>query len=254
MSIGIGETLRGAREQQGRTIDEASRATRVRTDYLHALEDERFDLIGGDVYAKGFLATYARWLGLDAEPLLDLYREQVQRGDYDPHALVEHPVAKPASQGATNWVVWAAVLILVLLGAFGIVGTLGGRTPQPAAEPQIDASDTEDPTEPSATPTESATPTPSPTPTDVDLTLLLEGNSWARVQAGGEVVYVGTLRAGEQREFTAEDQILLRLGNAGQVRLVLNGEDLGTLGASGDVIDVACTPSECTLQEDEATA
>lgn len=252
MSIGIGEALRAAREEQGRTIEEASRATRVRADYLRALEEERFDRIGGDVYAKGFLATYARWLGLDAEPLLERYRREVQRGDYDPHALVEHPVARPAKEGATNWVMWAAVVVLVVLVGLGVIGTFGGRTPPQATEPGIDGSPSPsatDRTEPASGSEE--TPTPSPTPTEVDLALLMEGSSWMRVQVDGEVVFEGTVPAGEQRSFSATSEVQMRLGNAGDVRLVLNGEDLGSIGGRGEVVEIVCEPADCRLASED---
>jgi cytoskeleton protein RodZ len=47
----------------------------VRETYLAALETEEFDALGGDVYARGFIAAYARFLRLDPQPLLDAHRE-----------------------------------------------------------------------------------------------------------------------------------------------------------------------------------
>lgn len=252
MSIGIGEPLRAAREDQGRTIEEASRATRVRADYLRALEEERFDVLGGDVYAKGFLATYARWLDLDPEPLLERYREQVQAGDYDAHALIEHPVARPPAEGASNWIVWGAVLGVVLLAALAIIGTFGGRSPQPAAEPGI-GTPSPSPGATDRTPaTETTpTPTPSPTPTSVELEVLVEADSWMRVRSGDEVLFEGTLRSGATRSFSDPDDLRLRLGNAGGVRLILNGEEVGSVGPRGAVVEVTCTPTGCTAEGDE---
>jgi Helix-turn-helix domain len=48
--------------------------THIRTRYLKALEDERFDLIPGDAYVRGFLRTYADYLGLDSELFVDEYK------------------------------------------------------------------------------------------------------------------------------------------------------------------------------------
>src|SRR6266516_5828475 len=76
----IGETLRSAREEQGKSIAEAATATRIRSSYIEALEQERFDELGGSVYAKGFLRSYASFLGLDPEPLLETYHAS-QPGD-----------------------------------------------------------------------------------------------------------------------------------------------------------------------------
>ncbi|HEX2025849.1 MAG TPA: helix-turn-helix domain-containing protein [Actinomycetota bacterium] len=62
--IGLGRALRTAREKLGKSLETASRETRVRTEYLEALEHERFEALGSDVYIRGFLRSYARYLGL----------------------------------------------------------------------------------------------------------------------------------------------------------------------------------------------
>src|SRR5690606_22206061 len=67
MATGIGETLRAARHQRGRTIADAAAATRVREYYLAALEQDDFAALGGDVYVKGFLLRHAKYLGLDPD-------------------------------------------------------------------------------------------------------------------------------------------------------------------------------------------
>ena len=61
---------------QGRSLDQAADATRIKASYLEALEQERFDELGGSVYAKGFLRSYAGYLGIDPAPLLEAYRAQ----------------------------------------------------------------------------------------------------------------------------------------------------------------------------------
>ncbi len=70
----IGSSLRGARMRQGLELSEVERETRIRAKYLGALEDERFDVLPGDAYAKGFLRTYADYLGLDAQRFVDEYK------------------------------------------------------------------------------------------------------------------------------------------------------------------------------------
>src|SRR5205085_4395634 len=59
---GVGTALRAAREEQGLSIEEASRDTKLRSDQLQALEDERFERLLGDVYVRGSLRSYARYL------------------------------------------------------------------------------------------------------------------------------------------------------------------------------------------------
>lgn len=246
--IGIGEVLRTAREEQGRTLEEASRDTRVRTDYLRALEDEHFGSFGGDVYAKGFLSTYARYLKLDPGPLLERYRRYAQHDEYDTTALASGSVAKPPLGPPPTWIAWAIVAVLVVGGAVAIVNVFGGRAPDPAGEqtappqPAATRTETEAPTE--ETPTETASP--SPTYEGVNLILAFEERSWVSIAIDGETVREATVEAGEALSFEGEEEIQVRFGNAGGVRVELNGEDLGPQGGRGEVVTVTFTPDGAT--------
>jgi cytoskeleton protein RodZ len=59
----IGSSLRAARMRQRLELSQAERDTRIRAKYLGALEDERFDVLLGPAYTKGFLRSYADYLG-----------------------------------------------------------------------------------------------------------------------------------------------------------------------------------------------
>ncbi|HEX4835349.1 MAG TPA: RodZ domain-containing protein [bacterium] len=72
-SLGIGERLRTTREARGLSLDEVEASIRIRRRYLDALEAEAFHEIPGPAYVKGFLRTYAVYLGLPAEELVAMY-------------------------------------------------------------------------------------------------------------------------------------------------------------------------------------
>jgi cytoskeleton protein RodZ len=74
MATGIGETLREARRRRGYSLADAAASTRVRESHLAALEEDEFGALGSDVYVRGFLRSYAKFLGLDADALLEQYR------------------------------------------------------------------------------------------------------------------------------------------------------------------------------------
>ena len=69
----IGNSLREARLRQGLEFVEVEQATKIRGKYLRALEDEQFDILPGQTYVKGFLRTYAEYLGLDGQLYVDEY-------------------------------------------------------------------------------------------------------------------------------------------------------------------------------------
>ena len=69
----IGERLEEGRKRKGVTIREASEATKIRGDYLMAMEDNSFDIALPQVYVRGFLKNYARYLKLDPQKVLTDY-------------------------------------------------------------------------------------------------------------------------------------------------------------------------------------
>lgn len=249
MSLGIGDALREARETQGRTPEDAARSIHTRVDYIHALETERFEVFGADTYAKGFLKEYARYLGLDPEPLLVIYREHVGEQELATSALIAAPVARPQRATPSPWIGWVLAGVLGLVGLAGLGNLLGSRTPEPATTqtppPQPAVTDT-----PSEDGSVVAEPSPAPTPTfdGVNLLLAFEEDSWIRVEVDGQQIEEGVITAGETREYEADEEVTIRYGNAGGVRVEFNGDGMGTPGGRGEVIEVTYTPDGPTTE------
>lgn len=244
MSIGIGEALREAREERSRTIADAAHALRVRTEYIEALEDEQFEVFGADTYARGHLRNYANYLGIDPQPLLDKYDRYVRREDTTAHQFADAPVAVVQREPLPRWVVGMGVVVLVVAAA-ALISTFGSRTPDPSAQPTIPTSpppqETSTPPPPGRS---SPTPTNSPTPTfeGVNLTLAFEERCWVRVWSDGAVIDEATYEAGEVRTYTGEDEVAVRFGAPGNVRVEHNGESLGFAGSPGNPITVTYGP------------
>ena len=175
---GIGEQLREARRRKGRSLDDCERETRINRHYLEALEAERFDALPAPVYARGFLRSYGRSLGLDGDALVArMPRDLPRPAGLEPMAGLRRsdPGAPPPVRArwlAIGGAVVAAVLILALVvtqctggDAESVApGVLPGQeTPAVTltVAPTASAS-----TEPTGTPTAiaTATPTTSPTP------------------------------------------------------------------------------------------
>src|SRR6266545_3232486 len=72
----IGSSLREARERQEITLPQVEAGTKIRGKYLRALEEERFDQLPAETYVKGFLRTYAEYLGLDGQLYVDEYNSR----------------------------------------------------------------------------------------------------------------------------------------------------------------------------------
>jgi len=83
-----GARLRRARLTRGFEVDDVASATKISPAYLRFLEEERFDDLPAAVYVRGFIAAYARYLGLDAHAVSRSYTNRYE----------EHRRAKPKSR------------------------------------------------------------------------------------------------------------------------------------------------------------
>jgi len=77
----IGNSLRDARTRKGLDFPELEQGTKIRAKYLRALEDEAFETLPSATYVKGFLRTYADYLGLDGQLYVDEYNVRYGSGD-----------------------------------------------------------------------------------------------------------------------------------------------------------------------------
>lgn len=247
MSTGIGDALKEAREAQGRTLEDVARAVRARIEQLRALEEEQFDLFPGEVYAKGFLRSYAIELGLDPAPLLDVYRSQVSSPHEIPAStLVTGTVPQgPRRTTPPPWLAWVLIGVAVVAGLAFLGMISQGFLPESASSEEVASP----PPAPAPAPEVAEEPDPQPEPEPepepvydgLEMLVTFEASSWIRVTLDGVVVQQGTVATGETRPYQADERIALRIGNAGGVRIELNGHDLGTMGASGAVVEVGWT-------------
>jgi hypothetical protein len=143
MANGVGPTLREARKRREIEISAVEEATRIRPRFLRAIENEEWDVLPGGVYTRGFIRTYAAYLGLDGERLAEDYRREVEETGGGREPGVEHTgVAGGRAPGARRGVGragWIAVAAVVLIAALVIVtlpeGGGGGGTTEIARQP-----------------------------------------------------------------------------------------------------------------------
>lgn len=76
-STAVGAFLRASRLRRGEDLAEVASQLRIRNVYLEAIEDGRFEELPGNTYAVGFIRTYAEYLGLDGERVVERYRDEI---------------------------------------------------------------------------------------------------------------------------------------------------------------------------------
>jgi cytoskeletal protein RodZ len=112
--------LQRARQARGLTLEEVERDTRISRRYLQALETENFGLLPAPVYARGFLRTYARYLGMEPANLLPLFPVgYVEEPVLQPWPKVARPRTWPSSGLLTGAVVGVLILVVALLYSLG---------------------------------------------------------------------------------------------------------------------------------------
>ena len=202
----IGNSLREARLRQSLELSDVERATKIRPKYLRALEDEQFELLPAQTYVKGFLNTYAEFLGLDGQLYVDEYNSRyVTREEDEPFR------PRRSSQGTRNRRLESSVVLVTLVGiavVFGLVIAAwksGDDTPNTA--PIADAG--------LRTPTE-----------NLLVVRGTRGSSRMEVRRNsqeGALVFSGTIRNGREVPFRIGKKLWLYVQRPAAVDLVVNG-------------------------------
>jgi cytoskeletal protein RodZ len=144
-AVGIGERLREARMRQKVDVADVEAATKIRAKYLRALENEEFGLLPGNTFVKTFLRTYAEYLGLDPQLLLEEYRASYEpraEGEMQQYSVAARqrrperrrpPRAAPGPPGPGTALI---VLVGVVLVIFAILGLTSDSEPEESASTQ----------------------------------------------------------------------------------------------------------------------
>jgi len=124
MESRIGTILREARKRRKIDLSEVEAATKIRLRYLQAIENDEWDALPGGVYTRGFIRTYASFLGLDGERIADDYRKSVEAAEPEPAARTTSAPLGPAGRwtAARNWLAIAAVILVAVLAITVIPG------------------------------------------------------------------------------------------------------------------------------------
>jgi hypothetical protein len=202
----IGGSLREARLKRGLTPADVQKAIRIRDRYLQALEEERWEVLPGDAYVKGFLRTYADYLGLDGNLYVDEYNNRFAHSEELP--FVPERFARSGrrqTQGGGGFLRWVVALVVILaivaaVAAWQLSGSSGNdkQSAPPESTPTTTATTT--PTKPHKKPAKKrkhhvavALPTHA-------LLVASRGDCWLWIRSGGAsgpTVYEATLAQGK---------------------------------------------------------
>jgi cytoskeleton protein RodZ len=212
----IGTSLREARLRRQIDFPEAEYGTKIRSRYLRALEDERFELLPSHTYIKGFLRTYAEYLGLDGQLYVDEYNSRYVIGEEDGPVRTARRVPAARARRAErreSRIVLLALIAIALVTSLVIVAWQFGS---PENEPVRGLGTTN---------RAAAKVPPLPAGSARLEVRATRGDSYMIVRsrsAIGKVLYQGTLERGQKQLF--DNRVLwLRLESPANVLAKVNG-------------------------------
>ena len=212
----IGNSLREARLRRHIDFADAEHGTKIRGKYLRALEDERFELLPSHTYIKGFLRSYADYLGLDGQLYVDEYNSRFVVGEEEePVRARRVPAARArrSDRRESNIVVTALAAIALVTALVIVAWRFGG----PENAPVHGLTTATQPQPPPAIPQAAGTARLELRATRGDSYLLVRKSS-----ALGEILYQGTLERGQKQRFDAQ-VLWVRLESPKNVLVRRNG-------------------------------
>ncbi|MEW6569667.1 MAG: RodZ domain-containing protein [Nitrospirota bacterium] len=235
----IGEVLKKKREELGLDLREISNILRIRYDYLKAIEEEDFKKLPAEVYAKGYTLKYAEILKIDPDTVIQAYEKSPE---LEGTVREERPIASPLERRRSKKVYLMVPLIAVILGIifFSQIRFIAEEPKQPFFQ-----ENKKEPVVARKTQTE-VTSGHSPVTGNVShhvLEILAIDTTWIFATIDDTDSKEVLLKPGESIKWYAKDCFSLKIGNAGGVKLVLDGEEIDKPDEKGQVITIDLPPA-----------
>jgi cytoskeleton protein RodZ len=207
----IGTSLREARLRQGLDFAEIEQATKIRGKYLRALEAEEFELLPAQTYVKGFLRSYAEFLGLDGQLYVDEFNSRFVKSEEDlPFRPRRHSrVPRRRRGGLESSAVLGAIVGIAVVTALVIAAwRFGGGSEDRGARP--------------------STGLRAPQPARSELVVRASaGASRLEVHvrsSAGRQLFRGTVERGRAQRFLVSKRLWVWIERPGNVQVRLNGK------------------------------
>ena len=243
----LGEKLRQAREERGISLSEVAEQTRISSLYLESIENDDYKPLPGGIFNKGFVKSYARFIGVDENEALQDYSKIVAETEgraseginkaYRPEVLTDD-----RSGSMIPTIIFAGIILALMTGGvLFIVNYLQNQPDTPQANTTPANSNMNASTNAEETANDGAVPDFSElniaftaAKENISLTSVVDGTTRTEVVKGGET-----------RDFTAKESVKLSYyrGFAGMVGLQLNGKEITPPGAPerGNIITFEIT-------------
>ena len=217
----VGEILRKRREELGRDLREISKTLKIKHAYLKAIEDGDHETLPAEVYVKGYISGYARVLDLDPGSLVDAYAHEAAPRPQEIGTIPAKETVPNKSFRVRYALILSLLIAVTIIAAFSLFSVPEKKTNLaiPAAEGQ-------------------RKPVPNTEEAGYDLEALATDTTWLLVTIDKTDSREVLMKPGDSVRWHARNGFFLKIGNAGGIKLVLNGKEVGKLGEEGEVVKI----------------
>jgi len=240
----IGDSLREARTRRGLSPADVQKGIRIRERYLTALEEEHWDLLPGEAYTKGFLRTYAEFLGLDGNLYIDEYNTRISHSDEEQPLVPQSLVAVRRPRRGVLRTLMVLLVLGVAVAAFAALG-MGGPAKAKAKAKAPAATHVAKAVAAVATPAHVAQSKPAQSkpaqskPAAIQLVKTTaisapRGQCWLLVRTAGPsgpILFQGMLEQGKTLHFALGHGLWVRMGRPRNLDISLGGHLVSGLPA-----------------------
>ncbi|GBE40169.1 MAG TPA: helix-turn-helix domain-containing protein [Nitrospirae bacterium] len=228
-----GTLLRSEREKQKKSLNDIEKVLKINIEYLRAIENDNYQQLPADLFAKSYLRSYSKALGLDDTHILDLYNKQFGPSTAKEPEADEHPPRRILPPFKFNYMY--LMIICIVIVTVSVAAYTSHLTKKPAASIPVkvnaDITGTNN-----AKSHESAKELLPEKELSLDITAT--ELTWVAIKTDSAGPEERLMRAGETVTLTAHEKFVLKIGNAGGMSLILNGTNIGNLGPHGQVVDI----------------
>ena len=252
--LDIGDTLREARVRLGLSIKDVEDDLKIRSKYLQALEQDDFEVIPGTTFVRAFMRTYATYLGIDAERLMEEYLSQYEpRAREKPVLLARATSSRGRERGRRrqpNYVVVGVVAVAIIV-VLALV--FRSRSEQPAVLDPLAITTTTTPATGATASVATTKPAQGATTTQAQgATTTVHGTATTVATGGaggvlklvirasgsrcflivreesptGKTLFSGTLKKSQELSYSYEGQYYLNVGAPSALQLLVDGQPM----------------------------
>jgi hypothetical protein len=258
----IGDILRRERLRRGLKLEQVSAHTKIGQHYLLAMEENRFERLPGGLFTRSFLRQYTHALDLDEEEVIASLKQQCEEPSIAPSE--PQPQYRPSHLPLLPAAAWLVIVTFSCGGIYTLWENVRRSlfetsvfVPSPMAHSgRASLAPTPTPAElsqPELHPVEKlsmgSSPQPGFAPRAAPLHVVFAASEpvWLSIKSDGIPTYSGMIESLQSRAFDAATKMVVLVGNAGGVRIAVNGKPVSITGAHGEVQSLVVTPAGVQL-------